>query len=88
MEKLAFNRKFGEFVKQKRIRYQWSQLELASRMGNNFQNISRLERGEISPTMFWFHNLTIVFDISMSDMMREFETFYTDGQPAVEQPLS
>jgi ribosome-binding protein aMBF1 (putative translation factor) len=70
----AFDRKFGVFIKKKRIEKGWSQLELATRVQNNFQNISRLERGEITPTLFWCYNLAEAFDMMLSEMLQELET--------------
>lgn len=68
MEKSEFNKQVGALVKKYRVEKGWSQAELASKMGNNFQNISRLERGEVSPTFFWMHQLAEVFEISLSDL--------------------
>ena len=44
-------------------------------MGNNFQNISRLERGLITPTLFWVQNLADAFEFKLSDLIIEFEMF-------------
>ena len=75
MDKNHFNKIFGEFIKQKRIEKKWSQSELADKLDNNFQNISRLERGEISPTLFWLNGLAIAFDEKLSSIVLEFENF-------------
>ena len=37
----VFDKQFGLYVKKKRLEKGWSQSELASRVENNFQNISR-----------------------------------------------
>ena len=68
----SFDKQFGLFVKRKRIDCGWSQAELASRLENNFQNISRLERGEITPTLFWCYKLAGVFEIEISKMLEDF----------------
>ena len=68
-----FDKRFGLFVKNKRIEMGWSQAELASRVENNFQNISRLERGEITPTLFWCYKLANVFEVDLPDMLKEFK---------------
>jgi len=74
MEKSEFNIQFGKFVAEKRRSMNWPQVELASRMNNNFQNISRLERGEISPTFYWIFQLSSVFEIKCSKFIEEFES--------------
>ena len=63
MDKTSFNKKFGKFVAKQRKNRGWSQAELASRMGNNYQNISRIERGDQNPTLFWVYRLSIIFDM-------------------------
>lgn len=66
-----FDKQFGEYVRKKRTSKQWTQPDLASRMGNNFQNVSSLERGEITPTLFWFYRLAESFEMKPEDMMKE-----------------
>lgn len=68
----GFDKQFGSFVKKKRMERGWSQPELASKINNNFQNVSRLERGEITPTLFWCYKLSDAFDIGLEDFIREF----------------
>ena len=75
MEKQRYNILFGEFVKFKRVQKNMSQSDLADLMGNNFQNISRLERGLITPTLFWVQNLAEAFELILSDLVIEFEMF-------------
>lgn len=75
MEKQRYNILFGEFVRFKRSKKNMSQSDLADLMGNNFQNISRLERGLITPTLFWVQNLAEAFEIKLSDLIIEFEMF-------------
>lgn len=67
----SFDKQFGRYIKKKRIEKGWSQLELASRVENNFQNISRLERGDITPTLFWCYKLAEAFEMELSDMIEE-----------------
>lgn len=73
--KAKFNSLFGSFVKSKRLSHGLSQPELADMVGNNFQNISRLERGLISPTLFWVSLLSESFNMSLSEFIVEFEDF-------------
>lgn len=67
-----FNKQFGQYVRKKRLESNWSQAELASKVGNNYQNISRMERGEISPTLFWCYKLADAFEIDLFDLIKEF----------------
>ncbi len=73
MEKLDFNRAFGNFLRSKREQKLWSQTDLASELGNNAQNISRIERGELTPTIFWLQKLAKAFDCTASQLLHEFE---------------
>jgi ribosome-binding protein aMBF1 (putative translation factor) len=66
-----FDNSFGRFVKKKRLEKGWSQAELASRIENNFQNISRLERGEITPTLFWCYKLANAFETDLPELLEE-----------------
>lgn len=63
MEKQEFNRKLGAFIRKKRLEKGWTQEILADKMGNNFQNISRIERGKLSPTLFWCSKLAEIFEL-------------------------
>lgn len=73
MDKNEFNKSFGLFLKHKRTELGWSQNHLASELGNNPQNISRIERGELNPTLYWVNNLAKVFEQSLSELMAEFD---------------
>lgn len=76
MDKEAFNIVFGKFVKYKRLGNGWSQSELAAKLGHNYQNVSRIERGEISPTFYWcFELLASAFNVPCSELIKEFEGF-------------
>lgn len=67
-----FDKYFGQYVKKKRTEKGWTQEELADKVDNNFQNISRLERGEITPTLFWSYKLAKAFDMEFEDMIKGF----------------
>ena len=75
MKKKGYNILFGDFVRFKRSQEGMSQSDLADLMGNNFQNISRLERGLITPTLYWVQNLADAFDLKLSELILEFELF-------------
>lgn len=72
MDKKEFNIKLGAFIKKKRLEKKWSQEKLADEINNNFQNISRLERGLTSPTLFWLNNLSNAFNMTLDDFVSEF----------------
>ncbi len=76
MQKTNLNKRFdilfGLYIKKKRIEKGWSQAELASRVENNFQNISRMERGEITPTLFWCYKLANAFEADLPKLLNEF----------------
>jgi len=70
MEKQDFNIEFGKFVKFKRTEKGWSQSELAAKIGHNYQNVSRIERGEINPTIYWcFELLAPAFELTCSTLI-------------------
>ncbi|MEI6575112.1 MAG: helix-turn-helix transcriptional regulator [Bacteroidota bacterium] len=71
MEKEEFNRKLGSFICRKRLEKKWTQQMLADKVGNNFQNISRIERGKLSPTLFWCSKLAEVFEMDMHTFIEE-----------------
>lgn len=73
MNKEKFNKKFGQFVLKKRTELGMTQSGLASLLGNNAQNISRLERGEVSPTLYWVTLLAKAFDMKLSELINEYE---------------
>jgi transcriptional regulator with XRE-family HTH domain len=75
VNKEKFNKKFGQFVFKKRTELGMTQSKLASLIGNNAQNISRLERGEVSPTLYWLTLLAKAFEMKLSELIKEFEGF-------------
>lgn len=78
MKKEKFNKVFGEFVRRKRQQHSITQIELSDRIGNNFQNISRLERGELAPTLYWVNNLAEAFEQNLSDFITEFQEYISE----------
>lgn len=75
MDKNEFNKSFGLFVKNKRTQLGWSQNHLASELGNNPQNISRVERGEINPTLYWVNSLSQAYGLTISELIVEYNIF-------------
>jgi transcriptional regulator with XRE-family HTH domain len=75
LEKIEFDKKLGLYIRQLRKEKTWNQRDLATKMGNPYQNISRLERGEISPTLYWIGRLSEVFEMSLSEFVEGYEQF-------------
>ncbi|MBS1638849.1 MAG: helix-turn-helix transcriptional regulator [Bacteroidetes bacterium] len=75
MNKSQFNKTLGAFIKNKRQELNMSQSNLAAKLENNFQNISRLERGEVSPTLYWFFKLAEAFEQEPNALITEFEKY-------------
>lgn len=75
MEKTTFNKIFGEFVRVKRINLKLSQSNLGDRMGLDYQYISRVERGLISPTLFWIIGLSRAFELPLELFISEFVNY-------------
>jgi transcriptional regulator with XRE-family HTH domain len=73
VKKEKFNKKLGKFIVQKRLAKGLTQSDLASLLGNNPQNISRIERGEVNPTIFWLYQLSAALEISLAELIHEFE---------------
>jgi transcriptional regulator with XRE-family HTH domain len=73
MDKSEFNKRLGLLIRKKRIEKGLTQLELADAMNLDYQYISRVERGLISPTLFWMTKLSSALNIPFSDLINEFE---------------
>jgi transcriptional regulator with XRE-family HTH domain len=71
MEKSAFNKALGIYIRKVRLEKGLTQQMLADKMGLDFQYISRIERGLISPTIFWLSELSKALDCKETE-------FYTD----------
>ena len=78
MDKNEFNKLFCQYLKYRRVLNGWSQTDLAAILGNNSQNISRIERGELTPTIFWFQKLANAFNSIPSEFMKDFEGFISN----------
>lgn len=77
MEKAEFSLLFGAFIKKLRQENKMTQPELADRLGNNFQNVSAIERGEFTITIYTAQKIANAFEISLSSLFKSFEEFYT-----------
>ena len=67
-----FDKRFGAFVRKKREERGWTQDELASRLGNNKQNVSRVEKGELGPSFFAVYKIAAAFEMTMGELSEEF----------------
>jgi len=76
MDKSAFNKQLGSLIRKKRIEKGYTQLEVADKMNLDYQYISRVERGLISPTVYWMKNLCDALEIKASSFLNEFEETY------------
>lgn len=77
MEKAEFSLLFGAFIKKLRQENKMTQPELADRLGNNFQNVSAIERGEFTITIYTAQKIANAFEISLSSLFKGFEEFCT-----------
>ena len=75
MEKAEFSLVFGAYIKFLRQEKKWTQPELADKLGNNFQNVSAIERGEFTVTIFTAQKISNAFEISLSSLFKGFEEF-------------
>ena len=80
MEKLEFNQKFGAYLKKLRVDRNLTQADIAADMGINPQNVSEIERGKVSPTLYWIDRLSKVFKIEPESFIRG---FYSESESLV-----
>jgi transcriptional regulator with XRE-family HTH domain len=80
MEKAEFNTLFGAFMRHKRQQLKLSQMQLAYKMELDYQYISRVERGLITPTLYWIMGLTKAMDSNLDQFISEFYGFIQKSQ--------
>jgi transcriptional regulator with XRE-family HTH domain len=73
MQKSEFNSLLGNYIRKLRQDKKLTQLDLASMMDINPQNISAIERGEVSPTLFWISCLCQCLEIELKDFISGFQ---------------
>ena len=56
-----------------RKKKEWLQEDLASAIDIDFQNISRLETGNVTPSLYWCQQLADAFDMTLSEFLKGFE---------------
>jgi transcriptional regulator with XRE-family HTH domain len=72
MEKTAFNKALGIYIRKVRLEKGLTQQMIADKMGLDFQYISRIERGLISPTLFWLSELSKALDCKDTEFYNGF----------------
>ena len=75
MDKKTFSIHLGMYLKQLRKEKGITQSDLSDILGNNFQNISAMERGEFTPTIHTVHKIAEAFEMSLSEFIIGFESF-------------
>jgi transcriptional regulator with XRE-family HTH domain len=75
MEKAKFSLLFGAYIKYLRQENNMTQPELADKLRNNFQNVSAIERGEFTITIYTAQKIANAFEISLSSLFKGFEEF-------------
>lgn len=73
MEKELFNIEFGKFIRLKREALGLTQQDLSAKMNIDYQSISRLERGKVSPTLYWCYGLAEVLEIELPSLLNDFK---------------
>lgn len=74
MDKAEFNKVFGNYLREIRTEKGLSQLDVASMIGVNAQNISAIERGEVAPTLFWITKLCEGLKVEPQEFINSFYT--------------
>ncbi len=73
MEKSEYNVSFGKYIKSLRNLKGWSQIDLSEKLGNNYQNVSAIERGEYSIILYSTQKIADAFEIPLSTLILGFE---------------
>jgi len=68
-----FDKQFGAYVKKMRQKKGWLQEDLATALNTDFQNVSRLETGGVTPSLYWCNQLANAFGLSLSAFLNGFE---------------
>ncbi len=75
MDKQTFSKHLGNYLKQLRKERGITQSDLAAILGNNFQNISAIERGKFTPTIHTVQKIADAFQVPLSELIIGFESF-------------
>jgi transcriptional regulator with XRE-family HTH domain len=66
---------FGDYIKFMLFENQLTQVDLAVKINNSYQNISSLERNKFGPTLTYLFKLSDAFNISIVEFTQGFEDF-------------
>jgi transcriptional regulator with XRE-family HTH domain len=75
MDKKTFSIQLGLYLKHQRKAKGMSQSDLSAVLGNNFQNVSAMERGEFTPTIHTVLKIAEAYGMSLSEFIIGFESF-------------
>jgi transcriptional regulator with XRE-family HTH domain len=71
-DKERLNAEFGEFIRAKRMALNLTQEDVAASIGIDFQSVSRIERGSVTPTLYTCYCLADALDIPLPKLLEEF----------------
>ena len=74
-KKEEFSKRLGELIRKIRTEKGMSGAELARRCFMDKPNISRLEKGKFSPTLYYLRKICKGLGITLSDLIIEFEKY-------------
>jgi putative transcriptional regulator len=66
---------FGAYIKFMRCEHHLTQVDLAVKINNSYQNISSLERNKFGPTLTYLYKLADAFNMSIVELIQGFEDF-------------
>ena len=66
---------FGDYIKFMRGEHRLTQVDLAVKVNNSYQNISSLERNKFGPSLVYLYKLAEAFNMSIVEFIQGFEDF-------------
>lgn len=66
---MKVQRTFGEILKSKRKANNWTQSELAKKLGTHQNMIALYERNKVNPTLFILTDLADIFECSLDELV-------------------
>ena len=66
---------FGDYIKFMRSEHHLTQVDLAVKVNNSYQNISPLERNKFGPSLTYLYKLADAFNMSIVEFIQRFEDF-------------
>jgi putative transcriptional regulator len=68
-KKEILQKSFGIHVKKLRLQKRLTQVEVSSNMNKDQQSLQRLESGNVSPSLFYLHQLASALGVSLPVLM-------------------